>query len=350
MEGRHLGCGESGRPVAKLPGLDHHHRQTSSGQQSRSGEAGDPGPDDDHIGFDVVVRVVSCRERAAPTATGSFPPELSLAIADPGIGRALHTAPSDVQTVAEGPCGGSERGGQARQVPGADMRAAIRSKGVKAGDLPQRQGVVIGAESRQLVVGSRRAGWRTSADRQGPPPNPGARRPCLQFIFPATTKRMAMLTIDSQRQYEAMGVNVTCGGIEVARTPERMEELRRRMSSAKNWDMQARLVSPAEIKELVPFINEEILLGGCYYPTVSAVDSLRAGTIFREKAQGMGALQTFANTEILGLETEKEDQNGRHRPGPDRRRICCDRLRGLEDPRIAKMAGATIPLLPPSTR
>ena len=43
---------------------------------------------------------------------------------------------------------------------------------------------------------------------------------------------MTSLTRDSLRQYEELGVLTTCGGIEVARTEERMEELRRRMASA----------------------------------------------------------------------------------------------------------------------
>ena len=46
------------------------------------------------------------------------------------------------------------------------------------------------------------------------------------------------------------------------------------MTSAKAWGIDARLVTPAEIKEMVPFINEEILLGGYYTPSVSCVDSL----------------------------------------------------------------------------
>ena len=78
---------------------------------------------------------------------------------------------------------------------------------------------------------------------------------------------------------------------------------------------------------MVPFINEEILLGGFYSPTVSVVDSLRAGTIFRERAQELGAAQTFANVEVedLVVETGPDGKNrlvgGRHRPGPDRRRL-----------------------------
>ena len=166
-------------------------------------------------------------------------------------------------------------------------------------DVPSTASVVVigaGIVGNSVVGHLAELGWRDIVQiDKGPLPNPGGSTGhASNFIFPVDhNKEMAMLTLDSQRQYEAMGVNVTCGGIEVARTEERMEELRRRMSSAKNWDMEAHLVSPAEIKELVPFINEEILLGGCYFPTVSAVDSLRAGTIFREQAQAMGALQTF---------------------------------------------------------
>ena len=50
---------------------------------------------------------------------------------------------------------------------------------------------------------------------------------------------MALLTLASQAQYEAMGVNTTCGGIEVARRPERLEEFKRRMTSAKAWGIEA---------------------------------------------------------------------------------------------------------------
>ena len=41
------------------------------------------------------------------------------------------------------------------------------------------------------------------------------------------------------------------------------------------------LLTDAEIKALVPFINEEIILGGFYTPGAGVVDSLRAATITR---------------------------------------------------------------------
>ena len=74
---------------------------------------------------------------------------------------------------------------------------------------------------------------------------------------------MTALTMDSMRQYKELDVFTQSGGIEVARTEERMEELRRRMASAKAWGVEGvRLVTPAEIKELVPFIDESVIVGG----------------------------------------------------------------------------------------
>ena len=213
------------------------------------------------------------------------------------------------------------------------------------------QVVVIGAGivGNSVVGHLAELGWRDILQiDKGALPNPGGSTGhASNFIFPVDhNKEMAMLTLDSQRQYEEMGVNVTCGGLEVARTEARMEELRRRMGSAHNWGVEARLVTPAEIKELVPFINEEILLGGCYFPTVSAVDSLRAGTLFRERAQALGALQVMASTEVVGIETEHGRVTGvvtdKGRIEAEYVVIAC----GVWSPRIAGMAGATIPLTP----
>src|SRR4029078_10753642 len=92
---------------------------------------------------------------------------------------------------------------------------------------------------------------------KGPLPNPGGSTGhASDFIFPVDhSKEMAQLPLESHRQYVELDVNTECGGIEVARTEERMEELRRRMASAKSWGVDsARLVTPTEIKELVPYI------------------------------------------------------------------------------------------------
>ena len=134
---------------------------------------------------------------------------------------------------------------------------------------------------------------------KGPLPNPGGSTGhASNFIFPVDhSKEMTQLTLESVRQYDEMGVFTRCGGIEVARTEERMEELQRRMASAKAWGVDpVSLATPAEVKELVPFIDETVILGGFYTPSVGVVDSLRAGTIMRERGQQSGRLSVFGKT------------------------------------------------------
>src|SRR3954465_3941173 len=184
---------------------------------------------------------------------------------------------------------------------------------------------------------------------KGPLPNPGGSTGhASNFIFPVDhSKEMTQLTLDSVRQYDEWGVFTQSGGIEVARTGERMQELQRRMSSAKAWGIEGcEIITPARVKELVPYIEESVILGGFYTPGVGIVDSLRFGTIAREKAQELGALSVFANTEVVGIEVENGRVTGirtsRGDVATDTIVVCC----GVWSPRIARMAGASIPLTP----
>ena len=217
---------------------------------------------------------------------------------------------------------------------------------------PSARAVLIGAGivGNSLAYHLARLGWTDLVllDK-GPLPNPGGSTGhASNFIFPVDHSReMTRLTRDSMRQYEELGVLTRCGGIEVARTEERMEELRRRMASAKSWGVEpVSLVTPAEVKELVPFIDERVILGGFYCPDVSVVDSLRAGTLMREDAQASGALTVAANTEVLGIDVQHgrvtRVRTTRGDVETDVVVVCC----GVWSPRIARMAGASIPLTP----
>src|SRR5919205_2481423 len=108
--------------------------------------------------------------------------------------------------------------------------------------------VVIGAGivGNSLVHHLAQLGWRDIVQiDKGPLPNPGGSTGhASNFIFPVDHSReMTDITADSMRQYKELGVFTESGGFEVARTEERMEELRRRMSSARAWGIEAQLVS-----------------------------------------------------------------------------------------------------------
>jgi glycine cleavage system aminomethyltransferase T/glycine/D-amino acid oxidase-like deaminating enzyme len=220
-------------------------------------------------------------------------------------------------------------------------------------DTPSRASAVIigaGIVGNSLAHHLARLGWRdlVLVDK-GPMPNPGGSTGhASNFIFPIEYSKMMMeLTADSTEQYKALGVHTQSGGIEVARTEARMQELRRRCSAAKAWGIPAQLVSPAEVAKLVPYLDESVILGGAHFPTVGVVDSLRAGTLMRDNATALGALHVLAGAEVLGIDTDAGGRVSAVRTTKgdietDVCAICC----GVWSPRIARMAGARIPLTP----
>jgi glycine cleavage system aminomethyltransferase T/glycine/D-amino acid oxidase-like deaminating enzyme len=228
-------------------------------------------------------------------------------------------------------------------------------------EFPARASAVIigaGIVGNSLVHHLGRLGWRdlVLVDK-GPMPNPGGSTGhASNFIFPIEySKMMFELTTDSTAQYKELGVFTQSGGIEVARTPERMIELRRRCSQAKAWGIPAEVISPGEVNKLVPYLDESVILGGAYFPTVGVVDSLRAGTLMREGAQRSGALTVLAGTEVYGITVSGSaglagGAGGRVRAvstsageiATDNVVICC----GVWSPRIARMAGSRLALTP----
>jgi glycine cleavage system aminomethyltransferase T/glycine/D-amino acid oxidase-like deaminating enzyme len=211
--------------------------------------------------------------------------------------------------------------------------------------------VVIGAGivGNSLVYHLARLGWRDIVQiDKGPLPNPGGSTGhASNFIFPVDHSReMTDLTLDSVHQYQEMGVFTESGGIEVARTEARMEELRRRMSSAKAWGIEAELVTPERVAELVPYLDPSVIVGGFWTPSVGVVDSLRAGTIMRERAMELGALTVVPTVEVVGMDVEEGRIRRVRTSGGDIEAetvlIAC----GVWSPKLAKMAGAHIPLTP----
>src|SRR6266550_8082212 len=127
--------------------------------------------------------------------------------------------------------------------------------------------VVIGAG----IVGSSMAyhlalqGWRDIVlVEKGTLPSPGGSTGhASNFIFLTDhSKEMTAFTNDSVRQYRELGVLTETGDIEVARTKERLQELTRRVTSSKSWGIEPiELLTPAQVKQKVPFIDETVILG-----------------------------------------------------------------------------------------
>ncbi|PXY22621.1 GcvT family protein [Prauserella muralis] len=218
--------------------------------------------------------------------------------------------------------------------------------------LPSRAEVVVigaGIVGNSVAYHLAEAGWRDIVllDK-GPLPDPGGSTGhASNFIFPVDHSReITALTLDSMRQYEKLGTLTTCGGVEIARTPERVEELRRRLASATAWGVPSELVSAERVGQLMPFVNTDVVLAGFWTPSVAVVDPLQAGALMREQASAQGALTVSAGTEITAIHTEHGRVRGvatsRGDIATETVVICC----GVWSPRIAELAGARLPLTP----
>ena len=220
-------------------------------------------------------------------------------------------------------------------------------------EIPGRASAVIigaGIVGNSLAYHLARLGWtQLVLVDSGPMPNPGGSTGhASNFIFPIEYSKMMMeLTRDSTEQYKELGVFTESGGIEVARTDGRMTELRRRCTQAKSWGIPAEMLTPEGVRKLVPFLDDSVILGGAWFPTVGVVDSLRAGTLMRERAQQLDALTVLAGAEVLGIDKSDDGRVAGVRTtkgdiAADVVAICC----GVWSPRVARMAGARIPLTP----
>ncbi|MEA5406125.1 FAD-binding oxidoreductase [Haloarculaceae archaeon H-GB2-1] len=224
---------------------------------------------------------------------------------------------------------------------------------MSSNDTPETAGtVIIGAG----IAGNSVAYWLSEMGREdivlidkGPLPDPGGSTGhASNFNFPVShSKEITKLSQRSREIYEEMDVYTKSGGIEVARTEERVAELDRRLQSAKAWGEEAELLTPAEVTEKVPYVEEDVVEAGFYCPDAGTIDPLHAGQIMRDRAEEKGALTTCANTEVLDIHVAdgavKAVETDRGTIDVEEDLVIAT---GVWAPLTAEKAGTTMPLTP----
>jgi aminomethyltransferase len=168
--------------------------------------------------------------------------------------------------------------------------------------LPTQAGtVVVGAG----IVGCNVAYQLTELGRedvlvvdQGPMPTTGGsstHAPGIMFqtAEPKVLSQFANYSRELYSQLEGVdgkqAYNET-GGIEVARSEDRMAFLQRRVEFAKAWGIQdPQMLSPSEVTEHLPLVDESQILGGYYSPTDGQVSGVVACDALAREAMERGA-------------------------------------------------------------
>jgi dimethylglycine oxidase len=97
------------------------------------------------------------------------------------------------------------------------------------------------------------------------------------------------------------------GGLEVARTPERWHDLHRKQGWARAYGLESHLISPAEVRDMVPILDPAVIHGAFYVPDDAVAKAVRTITALARAAEATGGVTFHPNTPVLELEV----RNGR---------------------------------------
>ncbi len=135
------------------------------------------------------------------------------------------------------------------------------------------------------------------------------------------------------------------GSIRLASSKERMEELKRQVGFSKSAGLEAELISASEAKRMFPMMSLEGVEGALFLPTDGTAKAPIIAKALADRAQQGGAT-FYAHTRVTGIEVV----NGRVQAidtslGSIRTEIVVVAA-GIWSPRIGRMAGVSIPLIP----
>jgi len=219
----------------------------------------------------------------------------------------------------------------------------------------QSRVVIIGAG----IVGTNLAdelvsrGWAdvTVVD-QGPLDMPGgstSHAPGLVFqTNPSKTMTLfAKYTVEKLLSLEKDGQNCfnQVGGLEVATTPARLEELKRKHGYASSWGIDARLITADECLKIYPHLNKDVVLGGLHIPSDGLALAARAVQLLIERTREAG-VRYLGSTPVTGIERADGHVTGVTTPTgtiPADIVVSCAGFWGVE---VGAMVNLPIPLLP----
>jgi 4-methylaminobutanoate oxidase (formaldehyde-forming) len=159
--------------------------------------------------------------------------------------------------------------------------------------------------------------------------------------------KMMMHSVELYRELGEECGWIECGGIRLASSEERMEELRRQAGWAKTFGLPLELISADEAQELFPLMSTDSVLGAAWLPTDGYLDPSQLTFALAERARE-GGVRIFTGTRVTGIESE----GGRvRRVRTERGDIEADVVMiaaGMFSAEVGRLAGVRIPVQPMS--
>ncbi len=111
-----------------------------------------------------------------------------------------------------------------------------------------------------------------------------------------------------------------CGGVTVARTEDRMVQLRRTAATAEVYDLECELITPAQAQELYPPLAIEDLVGAIWLPGDGTANPVGRHGVVGPRGPSGGA-RIFEHTRVIGIgQARRPGDRGATEQGPSRPR------------------------------
>ncbi|MDA3646804.1 FAD-dependent oxidoreductase [Saccharopolyspora indica] len=159
--------------------------------------------------------------------------------------------------------------------------------------------------------------------------------------------RLATRTVETYAGLELDGLPCyhQVGGIEVAATPERWDDLKRKLGLATAWGIRGELLDPRQVQELIPQLDPTRIHGGLHVPTDGIAKPVRAAEAMAREAMRRG-VRFAADTEVTGFDVRGGEVRTVRTTRGDvavQTVLCCA---GIWGPKIGGLAGVSIPVQP----
>ena len=134
------------------------------------------------------------------------------------------------------------------------------------------------------------------------------------------------------------------GSLEVAWTPERLVDLRRKAGYGLSWGVEAHLLSPGEARDLAPMLSDRIL-GALYVPSDVHTKATRPAEAMARAAERNGA-RFYGKVKVSGFDIVGGRIRGVQTTDGDIQTDLVIAAAGIWAPTVGGMAGVQIPLSP----
>jgi glycine cleavage system aminomethyltransferase T/glycine/D-amino acid oxidase-like deaminating enzyme len=157
---------------------------------------------------------------------------------------------------------------------------------------------------------------------------------------------LTQMMMDSVSLYRELDCGwVECGGIRLACTPEREQEVMRQVAWAKTFGLPLELLSPEEAHELFPLMVTDGVRCASYLPTDGYLDPSQLTYALVDVAR-QGGCRAFTHSRVTGIEVSDGRVRGVRTQWGDVEAEIVVNAGGMFAAELGRMAGVRVPVVP----